>query len=202
MLRGLNVAQSQRRGNGAGDQRRVGQLGQLDQPAAVGVAGDVIAHQLLRQARLADAARTDEGEQGRRRQHPVELGQLLLAADKAGQRPRQVVLRSLEAAVGGERRLSGAVDRASALGRAALDQCLERLAVRPDQAECAHEQRNRVTSRDVRAPALQLADAARADAGAFGQLLLGQAGGASMVAQELAKASRRVVRRHAGHCRR
>ena len=60
--------------------------------------------QLLRQARLADAARADQRQQRRRRQHLRELAQLVLAADKAGQRPRQVVLRSFAGGVRGPRR--------------------------------------------------------------------------------------------------
>ena len=64
----------------------------------------MIAHELLSEARLTDTTRTDECEQGRRRQQTVELSQLLLAADKAGQRARQVVLRPLEDAFGDERR--------------------------------------------------------------------------------------------------
>ena len=100
-----DVAQADRRGNRAGYQRWVAKSGQFHEPAAVGVAGKVIADELLRQARFADAARADERQQRRRREHSRELTQLVLAADKAGQRPRQVVFGSLDGALRGLRRL-------------------------------------------------------------------------------------------------
>ena len=75
----------------------------------------------------------------------------------------------------------------------ALDESLEHLTLRPRQIQSSHEQRNRVTPRDVLPAALHVADAALAHAGAFGQLLLSQASCASVVAQEIAKSSVRFV---------
>ena len=194
----VNVVQTHRRGDRARDQRWVGEPGQFDQPASVDIAGDVIADKLLRQACLANAARTDKGEQRRCRQHVRELGELLLTADQARQRAWQVVLRSLEARFRGKRgRLDWRPSQHGPRASIALDQRLECLTLGAHQTKCLREPGDSIATWDVPTPALHLADAARADAGSFGQLLLRQVDGTSMVAQEIAKASGRFVYRHA-----
>ena len=196
----MEIAQSDGGAERLRQQRGVVQSGQLDQPAPIDIVADVSPGQLLRQARLADAARTDHGQQGRADEQRIQLVQLAFAPDKAGQDPRQVVAGAVErAARCGQ---GWFVDAADARPATSVDHRLEGIALGADQAQRARQQGDRVTARDVRVAAFEAANTARAHAGAFGKLLLRQADCAPMIAQHLAEAGRRIAGRHGGHCRR
>jgi hypothetical protein len=80
-------------GDAMGDQLRVGQRSQLDQPDAVGIAVGHLGCQLERQAGLAAATNASEGKQPCLGQSPLDLSKLYLAPDETGDRYRQVVHR-------------------------------------------------------------------------------------------------------------
>ena len=134
----------------------------------------------MRQARLADAAGADERQQRRRRQQLSQLVQLVFAADEAGERARQVV----RAVARRWRRWPRASDGWS-IDRRPRSASPLRSVGRPSARTSMRERVAARAGARRRSPA---ADAARADAGLFGELLLGQARGASVFAQELAKA--------------
>ena len=70
---------------------RFRQRGELHQPDAVRIGFQQVPRHLHRQAGLAAAAGANEGEQPRRAEQLLDLRDLLLAADEAGQLLRQVV---------------------------------------------------------------------------------------------------------------
>ena len=76
---------------------------------------------------------------------------------------------------------------------ASFDKPFERETVSAAQSERACNETDGVPPGDVGTAALQLADAAWTDTGAFGQLLLRQVRRAATVAQELAKFHRGIA---------
>ena len=79
--------------HGLGNERRVAQRGQLDEPDAIRILVEHRARHLQRQPRLAAAAGTGERQQSRGGQPSLDLRDLLVAADEARQGLRQVVPR-------------------------------------------------------------------------------------------------------------
>ena len=157
----MEIAQADRGAERLRQQRGVDQPGQLDQPASVGIVADVSPGQLLREARLADPARSDHRQQQRVAEQGVELAQLAFATDEAGQHARQVVARLVECTAWRLVR-GGLVGNANARPAPSVDHCLEGFALGAGQAQRARQQGDRVAARDVRIAPFEPADAARA----------------------------------------
>ena len=80
----------------AAHQRRIEQRGEVDEPDAVPKGIEHFGGSLQCQPRLADAAGSRQRQQSRRRQQPLEFGDLPLAADEGREHLRQVGARPIE----------------------------------------------------------------------------------------------------------
>ena len=90
-VRARRGIQPERGGHGVGDEARVGHRHQVGDPDPVGVGVEQPASRLLREPRLAGAAHAGEGEQPAWRQQAMDVGDLPLAPDEAGERRGEVV---------------------------------------------------------------------------------------------------------------
>ncbi len=102
------AAESDRGQHGRTDLGRFGHRGQIDQPGAVPVLVTVAAAGLQRQPGLARAARPEHGDQAPGGEQPLDPGEVVVAADEAGQGGRQIAHRGLRGRGGRGRDIGGA----------------------------------------------------------------------------------------------
>jgi hypothetical protein len=80
----------ERRRDGRGDELGIDQGSQLDQPDPIGIGVQEVVHHPQRQAGLAAAASPGQRQQPGRGQQALDLGNLLLSSDEAGEERREV----------------------------------------------------------------------------------------------------------------
>ena len=146
----------------------VAQQGQVDEPATAGKGVSRPPGRLDRQPRLPDAARPGHRQERRSRRveeraEPFQLGRPPDERREGGRPRERVRLR---------RDGHGARPCGRPAGRGRHGRAFRRPEVQPRR-----QQANRLPLREASNPALEVADAARAQPGALGQGLLGEAGG-------------------------
>src|ERR1700722_5407643 len=161
------LPQTQRGGNGRGDNLRVLERGEGNEEPPVGELAEEVRRDAPRQPCLPAAARTGQCYQAHLRspQQLLKGRQLTYPADEGGGLFRQIVRRSLW------RRRGGSGPHGPP--RCRLHRCLL-LAVEREDLEHPYQ---RVAVGDTMNPPLQVTDPPRAQARPLGQLLLGKADG-------------------------
>ena len=86
----LLLAYAQRLGDDAGDQLRIVDRSEVDEPCAVRIAIEQFGAGLDRQPRLADAARTNQREQAMMLEQPLDFGYVMFAPDERCARDGQL----------------------------------------------------------------------------------------------------------------
>ena len=94
----LLLAHAQRLGDDAGDQFRIADRREVDEPHAIGIAIEQLRADLHRQPRLANATRANQREQAVTVEQFFDLGDVVLAADEAGGLNRKIVGQRIERA--------------------------------------------------------------------------------------------------------
>ncbi len=166
------LLEPERLGDPPCDQRVLAQGGERDEHAAAGEGTAHLRRNLEGQAGLADAARPGEGQQPyvRAAQLLRNRRQVVLAAEQGRRRLRQRRRRG-RGRGGGTRGWGGGGQ--------------QRRAVRLGQGQGARQQADGFGVRATTQAALQVAHAARAQARALGQVLLGQPGGAAIACEQV-----------------